>query len=891
MLTDAEYKQWTTKLGLPEPTVELISRIRESEPSRNVGGGRKNVTGSYPSQKMKKSIQFESHKVELPVLYSNEHDKSVLEIYDQPPSMKLFFHSHKGKVISIYHTPDYFVIYSDKAGWQECKPEDELNKLSVEYPDRYVLIDREWHCPPGEEYARQFGLHYWIKSSRDINWILQRNMVFLEDYLMDTQTYIRPEVTDTILMHVQNNPGILLADLFKLPKVETSDIYHLLARRGIYMDLRQELLTDPKGTHVFTDEQTAIAYDALTRNINIPKFSDHAIEVAPGTNIIWDGNLWIIINIGKENISIKNSESGFFTELSKEQFYSFIIDNRIRGIEKDIVKQMDSLLTSRLAEASGDEIKEANYRYDIILPVLNGTKKFNDIHVPGVTTRTVRYWVNGYKEAEQQYGSGFIGLIPSISKKGNRESHLPEDTLAFINNFLDKNETVTNQSNRVLYGKLCTEGQEKGIILPNIKTFHRIIRERPKYDRLKKTQGSRVAYQNAEFFWELEMTTPRHGERPFEIAHIDHTQIDLETVHSETKKNLGRPWLSLLMDAYTRRVLAFYITFDAPSYRSNMMLVRECVRRFNRLPQTIVMDNGKDLKSTYFQSLLSYFHVTYKIRPPHKARFGSVGERLFGTTMTQLIHNLQGNTKIMINVRKVTKSVNPKNHAVWTLPELYKLHSEYFYDFYDYQEHSSLGESPREAFERGMIMSGTRNFRFIPFDENFYILTLPAAKKNNGTAIVDPQRGVKNNYFYYYCPEFQKPNVAGSRVQVRYDPWDISVLYCFVQGQWVKCYSQYYSTLKNKSENEMKIASQELLKQKQKYAAKAALTTKELADFIRSAEKTEEMLNQRLCDEEMVTQLYVINGGLDRGPQLVTKAEIDDDFDEVDEEELDFNMH
>jgi hypothetical protein len=32
------------------------------------------------------TIQFESHRVELAFIYQLEHDSSVLEYYDQPPS-------------------------------------------------------------------------------------------------------------------------------------------------------------------------------------------------------------------------------------------------------------------------------------------------------------------------------------------------------------------------------------------------------------------------------------------------------------------------------------------------------------------------------------------------------------------------------------------------------------------------------------------------------------------------------------------------------------------------------------------------------------------------------------------------------------------------------------
>src|SRR4029450_8040629 len=62
---------------------------------------------------------------------------------------------------------------------------------------------------------------------------------------------------------------------------------------------------------------------------------------------------------------------------------------------------------------------------------------------------------------------------------------------------------------------------------------------------------------------------------------------------------------------------------------------------------------------------------TKKTRPPAKARFGSVCERLFGTTNTQFVYCLSGNTQITRDVRVVTASVDPKNCAVWTLGRLY----------------------------------------------------------------------------------------------------------------------------------------------------------------------------------------------------------------------------
>ena len=93
------------------------------------------------------------------------------------------------------------------------------------------------------------------------------------------------------------------------------------------------------------------------------------------------------------------------------------------------------------------------------------------------------------------------------------------------------------------------------------------------------------------------------------------------------------------------------------------MILRDCVRRNGRLPQVIVIDGGPEFQSTYFETLLARYESTKKTRPPAKARFGSVCERLFGTANTQFIHNLRGNTQITSNVRQVTKGNAPVGQA------------------------------------------------------------------------------------------------------------------------------------------------------------------------------------------------------------------------------------
>lgn len=298
-------------------------------------------------------------------------------------------------------------------------------------------------------------------------------------------------------------------------------------------------------------------------------------------------------------------------------------------------------------------------------------------------------------------------------------------------------------------------------------------------------QGSRAAYDTEPFYFELEETAPRHGDRPFEICHIDHTELDIKLICSQTEENLGKPWVTFLVDAYSRRILAFYLKFDPPSYRSNMMVLRECVRRHSRLPNMVVVDGGKDFQSMYFETLLARYNKGKKIRPGAKPRFGSVCERLFGTLNSEFIHNCLGNTKIMKNVRQVTKEVNPDNHAVWTLEDLQLMLQEWCYEIYDNMLHTTLGESPKETFVKRIAKTGERKNTYIKYDETFIMLTLPTTRKD--IAKVISGQGVKINYFYYWSEILLHPENEEKNIPVRFDPFNVGIAYAYVNNYWVTC--------------------------------------------------------------------------------------------------------
>lgn len=771
MLSPEALESWCKGAGVLPHARALIDQIRRSDPARRVGGGRSNVSGRYPSRKMGVTIQFESHRVELAGIYEMEHDAEVLEFYDQPIQIKLKYQAPGEKPLGVLHTPDFFVIRKTTAGWEEWKTEEDLLRLAEQSPNRYCSTeDGQWCCPPGEACAKEFGFYYRIRSSREINWVYQRNIQFLEDYLR-SDLPIRPESHERVRALVSARSAIGLSDLFQetVGIVSRDELFAMIAVGPLEVDLSSAPLTEPNRVRVLL-------------NLSQAATSSPASKGAAAASAV-----------------------------------------------------------ALLPQMGPAEIAEANRRLKLIRAY-----RAREPLADTVPARTVRHWLQRYRQAEALHGDGYLGLLPRFHDCGNRNSKLPEKTRALMSEIIGTDYETTKQKRKFhSYGMLIRACESEGVAAPSYKTFSAAINRRLQADLVFERRGRRAAYQLAPPYLELHLTTPRHGDRPFHICHADHTELDVEIVCSSTGRNLGRPWWTILTDAFSRRLLAFFLSFDPPSYRACMMVSRECVRRHGRLPQILVVDGGKEFESVYFETLLARYECTKKTRPPAKPRFGSICERLFGTS-TQLIYSLAGNTQITRNVRQVTTSVDPKNHAVWTLEFLYSRLCEWAYELYDTTMHPALGQSPRDCFTLGLQHSGNRPHRQLQYDDEFRMMTLPTTAK--GTALVYCGKGVKINHLHYWSTVFRDSAVEGTQVPVRYDPYDAGTAYAYVGNRWVSCHSEHFASFRGRSEREMMIAAAELRKRSQDHSREFQLTARKLADFVASVEAEESLLIQRLQD-------------------------------------------
>lgn len=842
MLNQNELNTYADRHGLTPAAREVIRHIRTSDPSRRVGGGTANVTCRYASLKMGRVIQAESHHNELAAVLAWEYDEHTHEFYDQPPKIKLRGKNRNGVSYSYLVTPDFFILQEGFTGWIECKTEAWLQAKEAEGSGAYVRDEKgTWRHLPGEAYAAELGLAFKVRSSSENDWTAIRNTGFISDYLDSASPLPSPKERQTINALFADNSWIRLKDLLEGDHgVSTDIIFTMIARNELHVRLDRDLLTEPERTKVFRDSAAAKAYQILTEDSHLPAVPvTHAVTTEIGATVLWDNMPRRIAHIGNDRIYLEEADkpagsgSGLKV-LARTDFEALVHQGHITGpaVSADIDWQS---LDSMLRHASPLDIELATLRYRNLFPgdLNDGARTF--------APRTLRKFRAQFRHSEATLGAGFVGLLPKTHMRGNRERKLDPAVIAIMEEVID--ELYAHSTRRPVtscWGEVRLRCKEQGLEAPSEKSFRAQIKRRNSHSLLLAREGEKAAYKEEEYQWYLGEAPPRHGERPFQYGHIDHTELDLQFVSSRKGENLQKAWLTAMIDTYTQDVLAWVIQFEEPSYRACMAVARDCLKRHGRLPETIVVDKGKEFESTYFEQLLAYFSVTKKTRPSAKPRFGSMIERFFGVLNKHLLHNLVGNNQALQRPRSMSASHDPRKQAVWDLPAFTDAFEQYLEQVYRAVERPGLGMSVKQAIEVAKTLCGARTHKLIPYTDNVGILCLPSTSK--GTAKIQAGRGVKINYQHYWTPEFSAIGHRNKEVPVRYDPDDLSTAYAWLNDHWATCRAEFASVFANRSEKEISIASKEIRARDGRAGIRRELTAEGLAAYLRDARDHEKLM-------------------------------------------------
>lgn len=199
--------------------------------------------------------------------------------------------------------------------------------------------------------------------------------------------------------------------------------------------------------------------------------------------------------------------------------------------------------------------------------------------------------------------------------------------------------------------------------------------------------------------------------RVLERIEIDHTPLDLMVIDLLTNLPLGRPWLTKAIDAYSRMVIGFYISFNAPSSYSVLQCLRRVMlpkdlwlARFPEvkgvwpafgIPDLIAVDNGPDLHADAVEAACLEMGVEILFcgskTPQHKASI----ERFFRTANMGLIHRLPGTVFSNIDERGDYPS---EEEAVIDMHDLTMLLTKWVVDIYNVTSHRGINARPLDVW-------------------------------------------------------------------------------------------------------------------------------------------------------------------------------------------------
>lgn len=737
MLEKSEFLALLDALGLPQRGSALVMGARTKAPVREVVSRGGNVITVLASRKMQREIRTESRHIEFFAALGYEHDSQVLEYYPQPCELKLdLLDDATGDTHSIRHIPDFLVLRGDGVSLVEWKSDAKLTRLAEKYPWRYRRDgDGHWRAPLIEAQLAEWGITYRIQTDKDINPRRMENLLALEDYFHPGTEPCPTAVLQRIREGLQAEQALFLADLYGEPFAFKPDqILKAIADQDLVADLERETVTEPRRCRVYRDEavrELLAGYDQ-GEGTNTP--ASYEIQIEAGVAFVFEGQRLEIALVGEKSLVLTNAD-GKQTEVAHGWLHKQLEAGRLIAEPRPVQQ-----LRQQISRYTEDELRTALRRQASL------------DRTDGVSERTRRRWRQKELAAQLNGSNEVLALVPRVRDRGNRIARLSpeqEDLLARV----IQNEWLSHraQNYKACYRHLLLACDAAGLGAPSYPTLIERIKALDHARSTRERFGKRRAYHEGDFVTVLSHDTPVHGSRPFQYCHIDHTQLDIELICSRTGSNLGRPWFSLAIDSFTRRILGIYLTYDPPSYHSNMMVLRDIVRRHQRLPQFIVVDNGKDFQSVNFETFLMTMEVYLRFRPAGRPRHGAVLERLFGRAHSEYVHNLAGNTKATKNVRMTTGKYLPARLAEWTLEAMYHGLEHWAFDYYDQATHPALGLSPRAAQDKGIAESGARSHRHLICNTDFLIATCPAVDRE-GVRKVDRQRGVKVNDFFYFAP-------------------------------------------------------------------------------------------------------------------------------------------
>lgn len=425
---------------------------------------------------------------------------------------------------------------------------------------------------------------------------------------------------------------------------------------------------------------------------------------------------------------------------------------------------------------------KARKRFAAIQPLLAETPVSKEVakefaQAAGVHVSTLYRWLEAYRATGQ-----LTALLPEKSGVRTGHTRLGENVEQIVAAVI---EQVYLTRQRPSIQKAVTEilarCRADNIEAPHPNTIRRRIARIPEQVQAKRRHGSRTARAYA----------PIEGSFPIPEAvlgavQIDHTKVDIILVDDISRQPVGRPWITVAIDLFSRMIAGFYVSFDPPGAMSTGLCIAHAMLPKNiwlakygittswpicgRI-QMLHLDNAKEFHGTMLDRACQNYGIELLWRPVKKPWYGGHIERWMGT-FAQELQNLPGAT---FSNPAERGDYDSEGQAALTLTEFERWLATFITEVYHQRVHSALGVSPIQKYES----SGSTNAGWKVDERRLRLDFMPYLDRT-----VQPY-GILIDQIAYYSDVLRSwVNAADAehlgqkrKFTVRRDPRDISVVH------------------------------------------------------------------------------------------------------------------
>jgi putative transposase len=370
----------------------------------------------------------------------------------------------------------------------------------------------------------------------------------------------------------------------------------------------------------------------------------------------------------------------------------------------------------------------------------------------GVPLRTARRWLARYR------GDGLVGLARHGRSDAGVRRIAPE-VVALIEGMALKKP---KPSVAAIHRRIARAARERGWPVPSIGTLHAVVADLDPSVVTLAHEGM-AAYRDR-----FELIHRYRAEKPNAVWQADHTELDIAVLDTNGKE--VRPWLTVVVDDYSRVIAGYTVFLGAPSALQTSLALRQAIWRkadpawtVCGIPDVLYVDHGSDFTSNHLDQVAADLRIRLVHSSVARPQGRGKVERLFGTINTELLSELPGHLE----------NGRPSTSPRLSLSELDATIGAFVIDIYNVREHGEIGRSPQAAWlANGWLPRMPDSLEAL--DELLVRVAKPRVVQRDGIRF----QGLR-----YLDPTLAA--YVGEAVTVRYDPRDIGEIRVFHRDRFL----------------------------------------------------------------------------------------------------------